>query len=204
MNRLFDYLEGHGILLCNVNPYLPSLEDIGSGWKEVTELLDAQLIFYSKAFKGRTSYLSREAYLLLDMVRDKKPLTAQAAMLYELLEGNPPADTGLLKEAAGHLMSLKAYQAAFNFLLKERYITVVKNGAQLNENWSGFLYGTAEAWAMLAPGLEDLRKLHQKKTKAEAITALRRLFGTTMKEKQFCGFVGLPPYGSGKAAVVET
>lgn len=72
MNRLFDYLENYGILLCNSNPYLPSLDDIGCGWKEVTELIDNQLMFYSKSFKRRTAYLSREVYLLLDMVKIKK------------------------------------------------------------------------------------------------------------------------------------
>lgn len=68
-------MQKYGILLCNTNPDLPALEDIGCGWGDVTELIDRQELFYCKAFRKRTTYLSKETYYLLKEVRQKKPLT---------------------------------------------------------------------------------------------------------------------------------
>lgn len=50
MNPLQSYLEINGILLCNRNPDLPALEDVGCTWQDVTELIDQHKLFYSKAF----------------------------------------------------------------------------------------------------------------------------------------------------------
>lgn len=188
MNRLFNYLENHGILLCNLNPYVPSLNDIGCGWKEVTELIDQRLMFYSKSFNGRTTYLSRKAYLLLDIVKVKKPLTIQAEYIYQLLEGNPPEDTRFLKAASAPMLSKKNYQKAFNFLLEERYITAIQNGKQLNKNWSCFLYGTAKQWENLSKGVSDMRKMIKKEN---AIEDLWKLVGKDMSEKSFYNFAGI-------------
>lgn len=49
MNPLERYLREYGLLLCNQNPELPALEDIGAGWQDVTALIDAHRLFYSKA-----------------------------------------------------------------------------------------------------------------------------------------------------------
>lgn len=188
MNRLFDYLENYGILLCNSNPYLPSLDDIGCGWKEVTELIDNQLMFYSKSFKRRTAYLSREVYLLFNIVKIKKPLTIQAEYIYELLKRNPSADTKFLKTVATPILSKKSYEDAFNFLLQERYITAVQNGTRLNENWSSFLYGTEKQWEILSQGLEDIRRTINKD---KAVERLWEVVGEKMGTKDFAAFAGL-------------
>ena len=42
MNPLLRYLDRNGILLCNTNPELPALEDVGCSWSDVTELIDRQ------------------------------------------------------------------------------------------------------------------------------------------------------------------
>lgn len=52
MNPLLRYLDRNGILLCNTNPELPALEDVGCSWSDVTELIDRQELFYCKAFKN--------------------------------------------------------------------------------------------------------------------------------------------------------
>ena len=46
MNHLLNYLEHNGILLCNQNPFLPALEDIGCSWNDVVELIDNHQLFY--------------------------------------------------------------------------------------------------------------------------------------------------------------
>ena len=72
MKKLYEYLQENGILLCNMNPYLPSLETIGCSWVDVTEEIDNHRLFYSKVYKKRTTYLSVEAYYLLKTIRKKK------------------------------------------------------------------------------------------------------------------------------------
>ena len=87
MNRLRQYLNQNGILLCSANPELPALEDIGCGWSDVTELIDRQELFYCKSFRKRTTYLSKGTYYLLKKVRQKKPLTPAAQRIYYYSRG---------------------------------------------------------------------------------------------------------------------
>ena len=87
MNQLLCYLEKHGILLCNQNPLLPALEDIGCSWNDVVELIDSHQLFYCKAFQKRTTYLSAQVYYLLKAVRPAKPLPPAAGQLYALEDG---------------------------------------------------------------------------------------------------------------------
>lgn len=147
MNQLAAYLEQNGLLLCNVNPELPALDDIGATWQDVTALIDAHQIFYCKAYRGRTTYLSPEVYSLLLAVKPRKPMPEAATQIYALLEGNT-ADTALLKRLSG--LPAKEYQRGFQFLLQNLWITAVENGTPLNASWSSFLYGTAAAWAQAA------------------------------------------------------
>lgn len=149
MNKLRIWLRENGILLCNTNPQLPALEDIGCTWQEVTELIDSHEVFYSKVFQGRTTYLSVEAYYLLKEVKKQKPLTEPARRIWELLRKSPGSETELLKEISA--LPSKEYQKGFDFLLKNLYVTALQNGRRLNDNWSSFLYGTAEQWESNVP-----------------------------------------------------
>ena len=148
MNSLERYLQEYGLLLCNQNPELPALEDIGAGWQDVTALIDAHRLFYCKAYRGRTTYLSPEVYYLLKACRPERPLPETAARIYGLLEGNV-ADTALLKRLSG--LPPRDFQQGFQFLLRNLWITAVQNGTARNENWSTFLYGTAADWERDAP-----------------------------------------------------
>ena len=39
-SKLLKYLDYAGILTCNINPYLPALDDIGRTWNDVVGLID--------------------------------------------------------------------------------------------------------------------------------------------------------------------
>ncbi len=149
INPLQSYLEANGILLCNQSPDLPALEDVGCTWQDVTELIDQHKLFYSKAFRKRTTYLSPEAYHLLKAVKPRKPLTPPAERILSLLDNGSTAETAFLKQVCG--LSPREYRDGFDFLLQNLYITATANGAVLNENWSAFQYGTAQAWEALSP-----------------------------------------------------
>lgn len=174
MNLLAEYLQVNGILLCNANPDLPALEDIGCSWQDATDLIQAHGLFYSKAFKKRTTYLSPEAYYLLKAVKGQKELTEPANRIYRILEENPVADTAFLKRAAG--LSPKEYQRGFDSLLQNLYVTALQNGAQLNDNWSTFYYGTSSAWEQNSPNVYDCSCARDR---------LWEMVSSTMSEKQF-------------------
>lgn len=179
MNRLFKYLEENGILLCNVNPYLPALDNVGCTWSDVTELIDAHELFYSKVFKKRTTYLSVEAYYLLKEVRKRKNLTEPAKQIYASIKNNPPLETKELKMIS--MLSAKEYAAGFDELLQNMYITALQNGKKINPTWSTFYYGTSEA-------RERHHMDHYDKRNAEE--RLWELFGKNMKEKDFKSMLG--------------
>ena len=178
MNRLLAYLETNGILLCNANPYLPALEDVGCVWQDVVELIDNHLLFYSKAYQKRTAYLSREVYYLLKAVKPQKPLIPVAEALYSLLEQVPMAETSFLKRVS--TLSAKEYSQSFDFLLQNLYITAVKNGSTRNENWSTFYYGTAKEWEKNSTTLYSC---------ADPAARLWEILSHTMTEKQFSTFI---------------
>lgn len=149
MNPLQSYLGDNGILLCNRNPDLPALEDVGCTWQDVTELIDRHELFYSKAFRKRTTYLSPEAYYLLKAAKPQKPLIPPAEHILSLLGNGSIAETAFLKQVCG--LSSREYRDGFDFLLQNLYITAMANGTVLNESWSTFQYGTAQAWEELSP-----------------------------------------------------
>lgn len=149
MSSLQNYLEANGILLCNQNPDIPALEDVGCTWQDVTELIDQHKLFYSKVFRKRTTYLSPEAYYLLKAVRPPKPLTPPADRIFSLLGNGSIAEAAFLKQVCD--LSPREYRNGFDFLLQNLYITAMANGTVLNESWSTFQYGTAQAWEELSP-----------------------------------------------------
>ena len=178
MNLLLKYLQEYGILLCNTNPDLPALEDIGCGWGDVTELIDRQELFYCKAFRKRTTYLSKETYYLLKEVRQKKPLTPSAQRIYAILENGAEAETGFLKAVSG--LDGKAYREGVDFLLQNLYVTALRNGKLLNESWSTFLYAAAE-WEKCAPAAVPIENASER---------LWEILSQTMTERQFRSLTG--------------
>ena len=176
---LLSYLDRNGILLCNREADLPCLEDIGCAWGDVTALLDRQALFYCKLYRGRTTYLSREAYYLLRAVRgERKALTPAAARVYELLLQAPGAETDFLKPLSG--LCGKDFRDGLNFLLRHLYATVVGNGTAINANWSTFRYAAAEVWEAQAPNVYDC---------TDPAGRLLALLGRTMPEKRVLAMI---------------
>ncbi len=178
MNKLIQYIDANGILLCNANPYLPSLDDIGCSWNDVTEAIDQHELFYSKAFKKRTTYLSKEVYYLLKAIKNPKPITPSAERIYSLLNNNPDAETTFLKEASG--LDSKAYKEGFDFLLQNLYITALQNGTTLNANWSTFCYGTSLEWEKHSPNIYNCDNARER---------LWEILSGTMTEKLFLALI---------------
>lgn len=174
MGDMQAWLIQNGILLCNQNPELPALEDIGCTWRDAMELIDKHLVFCSKAYKKRTAYLSPEAYRLIKVLRPQRPMSGPARELYSMIEENPGADAAFLKSACA--MESKDYRAGMDFLLQNLYVTAIASGRELNENWSELLYCTAGEWERLAPAIVPAE---------DPKGRLWELVGGVMTEKQF-------------------
>lgn len=170
---LSEYLTAMGILSCNRNPYLPSLENLGFTWGEMTVLLDKKELFYCKAYRKRTVYLSPRAYFLLRQCRQRPALTGEAAALYELLGQTGPIETVDLKRLAR--LDVKAFRRGFDFLLQNLYATALENGTVHNPNWSTFRYGTEQAWESVAAAQPP---------SADPEGELRELWGQTMTKQE--------------------
>lgn len=147
-----EYLDTMGILGCNVNPWLPALDDVGLCWRDMTQALDRHAFFYTKAYRHRVAYLSPRVYYLLKSCRPQKPLTGDGLAVYTILEQAGPMETEDLRRLSG--LSTPRYVKAFDFLLENLYATALRNGHYINENWSGLFYCTAEAWEACVPAPE--------------------------------------------------
>ncbi|WP_300684193.1 AlkZ-related protein [Acutalibacter sp. 1XD8-36] len=174
MGDMQAWLTQNGILLCNRNPDIPALEDIGCTWGDAMELIDAHLAFYSKAYKKRTAYLSPEAYYLIKALRPQRPMSGPARELYGVIGENPGADAAFLKSACA--MESKDFRAGMDFLLLNLYVTAIASGRKLSENWSELLYCTAGEWERQAPATAPADNARER---------LWELVGGVMTDRQF-------------------
>lgn len=174
---LKEYLTHYGLLTCNSTPIMPNITDLGFSWSDVTHLIDTHELFYCKAYKNRTTYFSPEVYYLLKQYKKQKPMNKEAEQIYQLLTKNE-METNELK--AFSFMKQTEYKKAFDFLLKERYITASQNGRILNPNWSTFVYTTATNWEAYTPEVPQ---------KGDASERLTTILSSFMTEKEIHRFL---------------
>ena len=143
--NLRTYLGEFGLLSCNGNRYLPSLDDVGGDWTSIVHLMEQREVFYSKVFMNRTTYLSSELYFLMKPHRQRlEPLPGESKRIYDVLRRSGPTDTGTLKK----ILDLPAniYAASFGLLLQELLVTVTGRDRDLTPTWSSFRWGTFQEW----------------------------------------------------------
>jgi hypothetical protein len=148
--NLRRHLETSGLLLCNENPFLPSLQDAGGDWNAIVGLLEAGEAFHCKVFRQRTTYLAPSLYVMLKPHRQREErLTAESREIYECLHTEGPTDTVTLKRVLR--MPPRIYTKAFDLLLREMLVTVVARNRDLTADWSSFVWGTFREWERRFP-----------------------------------------------------
>lgn len=170
---LKNYLDYAGILACNENPYIKCLSDIGCGWEDVSALINTYELFYCKAYRKRTIYLSPKAYYLLKSCKRQKPMDESAACIYDLMDQGP-MDMETIRLLV--CMDKKHLNKSFTFLLENLYATAMLNGRILNRNWSTYEYGTDQNW-----------EAHVKRPviKGDPRVELKAVLTRTMPEEEF-------------------
>lgn len=174
--ELKEYIDSHGILLCNDNSDLPSLCSLGYNMENIIGLIELKQVFYCKAYKKRSTYLSVRAYQLLKRTRTAKELYSEAKMIYNDIKRYDYIDKEEFK--TNYDMDKKVFDKAFDFLLENLYITAYA-GKRLNPNWYSYLYCSFERFEKEVAGLH----YH-----GNAKEALWKLVGTYMSEKDFNSF----------------
>jgi hypothetical protein len=171
--ELKDYIDIHGILLCNENVELPSLCSLGYNMENITGLIELHQVFYCKAYKKRSTYLSVRAYQLLRRTKTVKELYPEAKIIYDDIRRQDYIDKEVFK--IRYEMDKKVFDKAFDFLLENLYITAYA-GKRLNPNWYTYLYCSFDRFD------KEVAGLHYNGDPKEA---LWKLVGTHMSEKDF-------------------
>lgn len=144
------YFSRNGLLFCNGSKDLPGIYSVGGDWNSIVALMECGEVFYSKLYKNRTSYLSRELYYQIKPFRHRvKNLSVKSKQIYEFIEAADLTGTQEIKNAL--MMSSKEFAACMNELHKELFVTAIKRERTLNENWCSFYWGTYHCWEQLKP-----------------------------------------------------
>ena len=141
---LLNYINDFGIIACNKDDTIQSINDIGSSWQDAVLLINEKEIFYSKIYKKKTVYISKYLYSLLKKTWTQKKISENARLIYKILENNPPQSTEMLRLVSG--LKKEDFNKAQIELLEKLYITAASSYRSINENWSSFLYTTSIKW----------------------------------------------------------
>jgi len=145
-------IELRGFLLCNPEGKMLSTGCVGGDWNSVVALLESGEAFYTKIYKNRAGYLSRELYYQLKPYKQRTDkLSENAQKMYELLQASDFASTKEIKRTL--MMSSCEFNRALYELSKELLITAVRRERTLNpaNGWCSFYWASAAEWEKLRP-----------------------------------------------------
>lgn len=139
------YFAKNGILLCNENKFLPSLDTVGGDWNAIVYLIEQGEVFYSKLYRGRVSYLSREFYYQIKPYRQKlEAVSDRAREAYAFIESAGLTTSADIKNML--MLSGKVFNERMDELFSQLLVTAVKRERTINPNWSSFCWGTYARW----------------------------------------------------------
>lgn len=176
---LLNFINDYGIIACNKDNFIKSINDIGSSWQDAVALINEREIFYSKIYKQKTVYLSKHLYCLLKKIESYKKISKNSSSIYKILENNPPQNTEILKIVSG--LNKEEFNKAQMELLEKMYITAFSSYKSININWSSFLYTTSSKWEKYTK-LDDV-DCTKEKAKKEIFLILEKTMRNTDIEK---------------------
>ncbi len=169
---LSGYFGENGLLLCNEHPNLPHLGLAGGNWNAVVALMERGDVFYSRFYKNRVTYLSREWYFALKVHRGRYlRIPEESLRVYDFLRSAGMGNARQIQAVCR--LSKKRYDAAMLALFREMLVTVLWRDETISENWCTFLYGTSETWEQKQP--ENRPQANNE----DAQVLLARYFGQT-------------------------
>ncbi|MCL2197623.1 MAG: hypothetical protein FWB80_01750 [Defluviitaleaceae bacterium] len=150
ISLLQSYFFRNGLLLCNRNKELPDIDSIGGDLNSIVTLIEQGDVFYSKLYKNRVSYLSRELYYQIKPYKQRvQNLTAKSKEIFNFLEENDIANTKIIKHIL--MLSTNEFMTCMDELNKELLVTAIRRDKTINANWISFCWGTFLQWEQLKP-----------------------------------------------------
>lgn len=148
------YFSRNGILLCNESRELPYLESVGGDWNSIVRLMTSGEVFYSKLYRGRVTYLSREFYDQIKPYKQRlEELSPESRELLSFVQEAGPVNTAEIRQALP--LSAKQLTACMDALFRDLFLTVVARDRTISSNWASFYWGSFEQWEALQPASND-------------------------------------------------
>lgn len=145
VSNLQNYMKNYGILTCNLNKYLPSIDDVGGNLNAIITLIEQREIFQCKVYRKRITYLSKELYYLLKPHKQHTDsLPYYSKKIFKFLSEFGPANTTIIKNML--FLSNKTFSKYLSVLLQEMLVTVIKKNNTINQTWASFVWGTYTDW----------------------------------------------------------
>ena len=139
------YFLRHGLLFCGASRDFPSLYSVGGDWDAIVSFIEEGQVFYSKFYKNRVTYLSREFYANVKQYRQRIELVSTTATdIFTFLETVGTANTKEIKQTLR--LSNQSYTNAMLELSKELLVTAIRRDETMNQHWSSFCWGTWSRW----------------------------------------------------------
>ena len=161
ISLLQSYFSCNGVLSCNENKDLPSLENVGGDFNSIISLMERGEVFYSKLYKKRATYLSRELYYQIKPYKQRADrLSPKSKEILDFIAAVGIVTTKEIKSM--FMLSAKAFSSCMDELFAELFVTVIQRDRMLNQGWSSFCWGTSLRWEQLKPLPEvelDIKKI---------------------------------------------
>lgn len=177
---LKEKINENGIMLLNESDELPSIVGEGFNWYEVMGLIEKGDIFFTKLYKKRTTYISRELYFCFKTILYLEHMTDSEHMLHNLINEISGITTSSLKEIL--IMDSKELDKLILQLSMNMQITILGSGKYININWSHVRWCTAEYWESLG--------ISYKFTPNEAKEIIRKKFGKYLSSQYIERLIG--------------
>ena len=159
VKSLQSYFAKNGLLLCNLNKDLPSLDTVGGDWSSIIELMEQGEVFYSKLYKGRVTYLSKELYYQIKPYKQRiDKLSPKSQEILDFIETVELATTKEIKVIL-NMHSTKEFNLTMDELVKELLITFIKQDKILNANWGSFWWGSYKTWEKISPHKTEINPI---------------------------------------------
>jgi len=165
--QLNTVIKDIGMLLLNENKQFLSVMELGGDWDTIMSLIEEREVFFSKVYKKRTTYLSRELYFLLKGFKQRALLGITEQKICEFLSQCGGADTETIKAAL--MIEDKKFKEVMDKLLESMNVTVLHHAKTLNPQWSSFVWGTYEQWEKSCKNVESPKNDDENRKKIESI-----------------------------------
>jgi hypothetical protein len=137
-------LDEYGFIMLNQHNCLPSVCATGETWAGFMEMIERRQVFLTNLVEKKTTLLSPALYAAIFKKQKQAAIDSDMAAIYTFVAKNQPVSSEHIR------LSLQQEKKETDKLVKKLeahlYITVLKEGKRLNQNWGTYRWGTSDQW----------------------------------------------------------